>query len=405
MLEQFISQPIMDNVEEAVSGVKGSLCVKIYGDDLNYAEARAKEIFDIMKNIRGIEDLGVIRNIGQPEMQIDLDQNKMALYGITASDANAVIEMAIGGKAISYIYEGERKFQLRLRYNKDFRCNEETISNLMIPTLHGSQVPVKNVAAIKTVTGAGLIFRDDNHRYTAVKFSVRGRDMGSAVAEAQQKIAKNVTLQKGYNLEWAGDFENQQRASKRLGEVIPISICLIFLILFMMFRNIKDAALVLVNVPFAIVGGIAALLVTGTNFSISAGIGFIALFGICIQNGVILISVFKKNMRGTRMTQIKQINADNTNVEINTDKKIRVNPSNPCANLEDAIKKGLRTRVRPVIMTALMAALGLLPAALSTGIGSETSKPLAIVVIGGLISATVLTLFVFPVVFYAWYRK
>jgi cobalt-zinc-cadmium resistance protein CzcA len=373
------SQPIMDNVEEAVSGVKGSLCVKIYGDDLNYAEARAKEIFNIMRDIRGIEDLGIIRNIGQPEMQIDLNQNKMALYGITAGDANAVIEMAIGGKAISYIYEGERKFQLRLRYNRDYRNNAETISNLMIPVKTGVEtgsapsVPLKNIATIKTVTGAGLIFRDANRRYTAVKFSVRGRDMGGAVAEAQQKISQNVHLQKGYELEWAGDFKNQQRASKRLSEVIPVSICLIFLILFMMFRNVKDAGLVLLNVPFAITGGIAALLITGTNFSISAGIGFIALFGICIQNGVILISVFKKNMK-TR-------------------------------DLEYAIKKGLRTRVRPVIMTALMAALGLLPAALSTGIGSETSKPLATVVIGGLVSATVLTLFVFPVMFYAAYRK
>ncbi|MDR1757995.1 MAG: CusA/CzcA family heavy metal efflux RND transporter [Bacteroidales bacterium] len=384
------SQPIMDNVEEAVSGVKGSLCVKIYGDDLHYAESRAKEIYNIMKEIRGIEDLGIIRNIGHPEIQIDLDQNKMALYGVTASDANAVIEMAIGGKAISYIYEGERKFPLRLRYDKDYRSDEETINNLMIPTNSGSQVPVKNIATLKTVSGAGLIFRDDNHRYTAVKFSVRGRDMGSAIAEAQQKIEAEALhvnpLPKGYEIEWAGDFENQQRASKRLGEVIPVSICLIFLILFIMFRDFKDAGLVLLNVPFAIVGGIAALLITDTNFSISAGIGFIALFGICIQNGVILISVFKKNMKAkmyaTPIVAMQDV-----------------------ASLETAIKKGLRTRVRPVIMTAFMAALGLLPAALSTGIGSETSKPLAIVVIGGLISATLLTLFIFPILFWLGYRK
>jgi cobalt-zinc-cadmium resistance protein CzcA len=251
----------------------------------------------------------------------------------------------------------------------------------MIPTLHGSQAPLKNIATLRTVTGAGLVFRDENRRYSAIKFSVRGRDMGSAVAEAQQKISEKITLAKGYDIVWAGDFENQQRASKRLGEVIPISICLIFLILFVMFRNVKDAGLVLLNVPFAIIGGIAALLVTGVNFSISAGIGFIALFGICIQNGVILISVFKKNMHNHR----REYNGHEL--------------------LEHSIKKGLRTRVRPVIMTALMAALGLLPAALSTGIGSETSKPLAIVVIGGLVSATFLTLFVFPVVFYAAYKK
>ncbi|MDR1023317.1 MAG: CusA/CzcA family heavy metal efflux RND transporter [Prevotellaceae bacterium] len=374
------SQPIMDNVEEAVSGVKGALCVKIYGNDLSYSEARAKEIFDVMKDIRGVEDLGIIRNIGQPEIQIDLDQKKMALHGVMTNDANAVVEMAIGGKAISHIYEGEKKFQLRLRYDKDYRSDESTINNLMIPTSHGSQVPVKNIATLKTTTGAGLIFRDENRRYAAIKFSVRGRDMGSAVAEAQQKVSRQVTLDKGYDIVWAGDFENQQRASKRLSEVIPISICLIFLILFMMFRNVKDAGLALLNVPFAIIGGIAALLVTGTNFSISAGIGFIALFGICIQNGVILISVFKKNIHSN--------SREYSGYRL----------------LEKSIKNGLRTRVRPVVMTALMATLGLLPAALSTGIGSETSKPLAIVVIGGLVSATILTLFVFPVAFYAAYR-
>jgi cobalt-zinc-cadmium resistance protein CzcA len=373
------SQPIMDNVEEAVSGVKGSLCVKIYGSDLEYSEARAREIFGIMKDIRGIEDLGIIRNIGQPEIQIDLDQKKMALYGVMTDDANAVVEMAIGGKAISQIYEGERKFQLRLRYGREWRCNGETINNLMIPTSQGSQVPLKNIATLKTVTGAGLIFRDDNRRYTAIKFSVRGRDMGGAVAEAQQKVSRQVKLDKGYDIVWAGDFENQQRASKRLGEVVPLSICLIFLILFTMFRNVRDAGLALLNVPFAIVGGIAALLVTGTNFSISAGIGFIALFGICIQNGVILISVFKRNIQSySRRYSGRRL-------------------------LEESVRDGLRTRVRPVIMTALMAALGLLPAAISTGIGSETSRPLAIVVIGGLVSATVLTLFVFPVAFYVAY--
>ena len=375
------SQPIMDNVEEAVSGVKGSLCVKIYGDSLNHTEDKALEVFDIMKKIPGIEDLGIIRNIGQPEMQIDLDQNKMALYGVTANDANAVIEMAIGGKAASYIYEGERKFQLRLRYDKDYRNNKETISNLLVPTSHGSLIPVKNIATIKTVTGASLIFRDINRRYTAVKFSVRGRDMGSAVTEARKEVEKRVELSKGYDIVWAGDFENQQRATKRLGEVIPVSICLIFLILFMMFGNVKDAGLVLFNVPFAIVGGIAALFITQTNFSISAGIGFIALFGICIQNGVILISVFKKNINTFRHKYKGQ--------EL----------------LNQSIRQGLQTRIRPVVMTALMASLGLLPAALSTGIGSETSKPLAMVVIGGLISATILTLFIFPIIFFVGYRN
>ncbi|HMC83869.1 MAG TPA: efflux RND transporter permease subunit, partial [Chitinophagaceae bacterium] len=324
---------------------------------------------------------GVIKNIGQPELRIDLDQNKMALYGVTTADANAVIEMAIGGKAVTQIYEGERRFQLRLRYLENYRNNADAISNLMVPTLRGAKVPVKDISSIQTLTGPSLIFRDENRRYSAVKFSIRGRDMGSAIAEAQDKVEDSVKLQKGYEMLWAGDFENQQRATKRLSQVIPISILIIFIILFIMFGDIKDAGMVLMNVPFAIIGGIAALLITGTNFSISAGIGFIALFGICIQNGVILISVFKKNLQKVKKH------------EFNTH------------TLENAIKNGVESRVRPVVMTALMAAIGLLPAALSHGIGSETSKPLAIVVIGGLITATILTLLVFPLFFYLGYRR
>ncbi|MBS1760678.1 MAG: efflux RND transporter permease subunit [Bacteroidetes bacterium] len=375
------SQPIMDNVEEAVSGVKGSLVVKIYGDTLAYTEKKAYEVYEAMKGIRGVEDLGVIKNIGQPELQIDLDAEKMALYGVTTADANAIIEMAIGGKSVSQIYEGEKKFQLRVRYEEAYRNNVESISNLMVPTLRGSQVPIKNIASIKVTTGASIIFRDENRKFSAVKFSVRERDMGSTIAEAQKKVNAAVHLNKGNEMVWAGDFENQQRATKRLSQVVPISLLLIFLILFVMFGNIKDAGIVLLNVPFAIIGGIAALLITGTNFSISAGIGFIALFGICIQNGVILIAVFKSNLQNMR----KQ------HYTIHT--------------LQKVIMDGVRSRVRPVVMTAMMAAIGLLPAATSHGIGSETSRPLAIVVIGGLITATVLTLLVFPLFFYISNRK
>lgn len=375
------SQPIMDNVEEAVSGVKGSLVVKIYGDSLPYMEKTANQVYDVMKNVKGVEDLGVIRNIGQPEMRIELDQSKMALYGVTTADANAIIEMAIGGKGVSQIFEGEKRFQLRLRYEEEYRSNAEAISNLMVPTLRGSQVPIKNIATIERLDGPSIIFRDDNRRYSAVKFSVRGRDMGSTVAEAQEKVNKVVKLHKGYEMQWAGDFENQQRASKRLMQVVPVSLLIIFLILFVMFGNVKDAGMVLMNVPFAIIGGIAALLITGTNFSISAGIGFIALFGICIQNGVILISVFKNNLQHIKRNEFTH------------------------HSLEVAIKHGVKERVRPVVMTALMAAIGLLPAALSHGIGSETSKPLAIVVIGGLITATILTLLVFPLFFFIGYRR
>jgi cobalt-zinc-cadmium resistance protein CzcA len=368
------SQPIMDNVEEAVSGVKGSIAVKIYGQDLPTLEKKADQVYDQLKTVKGIEDLGVIKNIGQPELRVELDEQKLALYGVSKADAQAVIEMAIGGKAATQIYEDERHFDLRIRYAPQFRSNEDAIGNLMIPTSIGSQIPLRSVARIYSQTGPVLIFREANQRFIGVKFSIRGRDMGSAIAEAQQKVNAVVKLDKGYKMKWAGDFENQQRATARLAQVVPISLLLIFLILFVLFGNIKDAGLVLTNVPFAIIGGIASLLISHTNFSISAGIGFIALFGICIQNGVILISVFKKNLHD-KMT------------------------------LNEAIFEGVRSRVRPVIMTALMAMIGLIPAAISTGIGSETSKPLAIVVIGGLITATMLTLFVFPLIFYISYRK
>jgi len=371
------SQPIMDNVEEAVSGVKGSICVKIFGDSLNYMESKSDEVYNILKKVRGITDLGVIRNIGQPELDIDLDQSRMALYGVSTADANAVIEMAIGGKAATQLYEGVRRFAVRIRFPEEFRTTVDDIGNLLVPTSSGSKVPVKEIANITQKTGPCLIFRDDNERYSAIKFSIEGRDMGSAIAEAQQKVEDTVKLKKGYSMVWQGDFENQQRASKRLMEVVPISLLLIFLLLFIMFGNLKDAGLVFLNVPFAVVGGIVALLITGTNFSISAGIGFIALFGICILEGVLLITSFKHNLE-------------------------RLRGENP---LYTAVKRGVNSLIRPVLMTALMATIGLMPAALSMGIGSESSRPLARVVIGGLICATIFSLLIFPVVFFLSYRK
>ncbi len=373
------SQPITDNIEEAVSGVKGSICVKIFGDSLDYMEGKAFDVYNVLKTVRGIKDLGVIKNIGQPEVDIDLDQKKMALYGVATADANAVIEMAIGGKAATQLYEGIRKFDIRLRIPEEYRKSETDIGNLMVPTQSGSKVPVKEIANITTRTGPCLIFRDANERYSAVKFSVRGRDMGSAIEEARQKIAKQVSLKNGYSMVWQGDFENQQRATKRLEEVVPVSLLLIFVLLFTMFGNFKDSGLVFLNVPFAIVGGIASLFITGTNFSISAGIGFIALFGICILFGVLLITEFKQNLE--------------------IQKKGHPQP------LYSAIKLGLNSKVRPVIMTALMAAIGLLPAAISHGIGSESSRPLARVVIGGIICAMFFSILIFPHFFAAAYKK
>jgi len=372
------SQPISDNIEEAVSGVKGSICVKVFGDSLNYMEGAVTDIYNVLKNVRGIEDLGVIKNIGQPELDIDLDQGKMALYGVATADANAVIEMAIGGKAASTLYEGAKQFDIRIRFPEQYRKTLDDIGNLMVPTQNGSKVPIKELATITTKTGPCLIFRDDNERYAALKFSVRGRDMGSTIQEAQEKVNQLIKLKRGYNMIWQGDFENEQRATKRLEQVVPISLLLIFLLLFVMFGNFKDAGLVFLNVPFAIVGGIFALHITNTNFSISSGIGFIALFGICIQDGVLLITMFKQNMEKVKgQTQ----------------------------SLYTSIQLGVNSRIRPVMMTALMAAIGLFPAAISHGIGSESSRPLARVVIGGILCAMVFSLLVFPLIF-AWaYRR
>jgi cobalt-zinc-cadmium resistance protein CzcA len=362
------SQPIRDNVEEAVAGVNAAMAVKIFGPDFLVLDSTANSVMDVLKTVKGIGDLGVLRNLGQPEFRIELDQQKMAFYGINTADANSVIEMAIGGKAATQLYEGERKFDVRLRYQREFRASQETIENLMVPTNDGSKIPLKEISTIRTLTGPAFIFRDNNMRHIAVKFSVRGRDLGSTIAEAQQKVNEVVHLQQGYKMSWNGEFENQQRASATLSRVVPVCLLVIFLILFVTYGNAKDAFLTIMNVPFALIGGILALHITGINFSISAGIGFIALFGVCIQNGVILISVFRKNM----------------------DAKM---------SLDDAIREGVKSRVRPVVMTALMAMIGLMPAAISTGIGSETQKPLAVVVIGGLVTSTILTLLILPVIY------
>lgn len=367
------SQPIIDNVQEAVAGINANNAVKIYGTDLDKLDEIADQVLKKLETVEGIRDAGILRNIGQPEVSVLLDRDKMAANGVTLADAQTVLEMAFGGKTATEKYEGERKFDVRIRYEKEYRKDENDITNLQVPTIHGTLIPLREISTVKAVTGPAFIYRDDTKRFIGVKFTVRDRDLGSTIAEAQSKVTAAVQLPPGYSIGWTGEFENQVRATKRLGTVVPISLIAIFVILFIMFGNIKDSLLALVNVPFALMGGIIALEITNINFGISAGVGFIALFGICIQNGVILISEFHKNI-GLGIPIVKSI-AD-----------------------------GVRIRTRPVIMTALMASIGLLPAALSTGIGSESQKPLAIVIIGGLSTATILTLLVFPIVFWVAYR-
>jgi cobalt-zinc-cadmium resistance protein CzcA len=367
------SQPIIDNVNEAVAGINVNQAVKVFGENLDTISKIAGQVCEKIRSISGMEDVGILKNLGQPELRIKLDRGKMALYGISAAEANAVIEMAVGGKAASKLYEGEKKFDIRVRYQYPYRKSETEIGELMIPTATGSKIPLKEIADIQLSSGPAFIYRDNNRRFTAVEFAVRGRDLGSVVTDGQKKLDKEIKLPKGYFIQWVGDYESEIRAMTKLAIVVPISLIIIFIILLVLFRKIRDVLLALMNVPFAIVGGVLALLFTGTNFNISAGIGFIALFGICIQNGVIIISVIKQNLAN----------------------KIP---------LDKSIKTGAMSRVRPVVMTALMAIFGLLPAAISTGIGSETQKPLAIVIVGGLMSATILTLIIFPVILQRVYK-
>lgn len=368
------SQPIIDNVAEAVAGINASNAVKIYGDDLSQLDSIANQVIKQIEHVRGIKDVGILRNVGQPELSVVLDREKMAAYGVKVADAQAVLEMAVGGKTATEKYEGEKKFAVRVRYEEAYRKDEKNIGELKVPSLLGAKIPLKQIAEIKKITGPAFIYRDNTKRFIGVKFSVRDRDLGGTIAEAQQNVIKNIHLPDGYSIGWTGEFENQVRASARLGQMVPISLIGIFILLFIMFGNVKDSLLVLTNVPFAVIGGIIALHLTGMNFGISAGVGFIALFGICIQNGVILISEFHSNLK------LKE-------------------------PLNLAILNAVKVRTRPVVMTALMASIGLMPAAISTGIGSESQKPLAIVIIGGLVTATIMTLLVFPIIFWIFNRE
>ena len=369
------SQPISDNVEEAVSGVKGTIVAKVFGPDLYEAERLALMVDSVMRPIRGIADLGVLRNIGQPELRIELNEDRLARYGVEKEAVQRTIEMAIGGKSATQVYEGERKFDLIVRYDRDHRSTPEQIGRILVPARDENMLPISELATIGTVTGPLIVYRENHERYCAVKFSVRDRDMGSAVDEARAAVGKAVKLPQGYRIEWSGDFENQKRASRRLAQVVPISLLLIFLILYLLFGNGRDAALVLTGVPAAAVGGLLMLWITGFNFSISAGIGFICLFGICIQNGVIMLSDIRRNLSTLN------------------------NPLSTC------VQRAMHGRIRAILMTAMMATLGLLPAALSTGIGSESQRPLAIVIIGGLVTATLFILFVFPLLVERFYRR
>lgn len=367
------SQPIQDNVEEYVAGVKSSLVIKIFGDDLYKLEDYANQVSDVIGKVRGITDINVYKNIGLPELRIQLHDSKMAKYGIFTKDVQAVIAMTIGGQAATKFYEKDRQFDVVLRFNKEYRDTPEKIGNILIPTSTGENIPLQEIASIGYVTGPAFIYREGNSRYIGIGFSISGRDLGSTIEEAKEVVASSIKLPKENYMEWAGEFESKERATKQLMTVIPISLVLILILLYSNFGNMKDTAIAAITIPFAFIGGFLSLWITGTIFGISAGIGLIILFGVNTINGIILIAVMKEYLK----------------------KK----------SLLEAIDLGVKSRIRSIVMIALMGSMGLLPAALSSGMGSEIQKPLAIMIVGGLLICLILSFAVLPVVFYYAYRK
>jgi heavy metal efflux system protein len=368
------SQTIQDNVEEAMSGVKGENSLKLFGDDLEKLEALAHQIEQVMHTVPGVADLSVFRSLGQPNLLIRAYRPLAARYGVLPGDVNGTVQAAIGGQAVTQVLDGERRFDVVVRFLPPYRTNIDAIANIPVSTPDGTYVPLKQVAEIVKQTGAAFIYHEDNSRYIPVKFSVRGRDLQSTIAEAEAKITQQVHLPQGYRYAWAGEFQELQEAVRRLAIVVPVSLILIFFLLYGTFGNLRDAFLLLGTVPLALIGGILSLLVTHTNFSISAAVGFISLFGVSVLGGVILVSRIKQLREQERLP------------------------------LYEAISRGAELQLRPVLMAALAAAIGLLPASIATGIGSETQQPLARVVVGGMITSAVLILLVLPAMYRLVYR-
>jgi cobalt-zinc-cadmium resistance protein CzcA len=367
------SQPIEDNMEEAVSGVKGELATKIYGDDLKVLEAKADQIVDAMRQVKGIEDLGVFRALGQPNINFEVDRAQAARYQINIADIQDAIQTAAGGTALTQVLQGEARYDLVLRYLPQYRTTKEAIENIRLLSPSGERVSLAQLCKVQEQDGGSEIYREGNERYVAIKYSVRGRDLGSAVEEAIKKVNAQVQLPRGYHIDWEGEYESEKRAGARMLVIVPLTVLVIFLILYTMFRSPKWAALVLGTVAMASVGGLLALLFTGTNFSVSSGVGFLALFGVSVQTGVIMLEY------------INQLRARGYSIE-------------------DSAIEGAVLRLRPIMMTMLVATLGLLPAALSHSIGSDSQRPFAIVIVGGLILNLVVGIFILPTL-YVWMAR
>jgi len=360
------SQTIQDNVEEAVSGVKGENSVKLFGADLQTLEDKADEIKSQLAGVRGIEDVGVFTELGQPNILIEVQRDRCARYGLATGDVNAIVQAAIGGQAMTDVFEGERHFSLVVRLLPQYRQNIDAIKAILVPAPNGAQIPLGELCNVTIRSGASYIYRENNERYIPIKFSVRGRDLGSAVKEAQLNVERAIKFPSGYHAEWSGEFGELNEAVARLTYIVPLSILLIIILLYSTFNSLRDSLLVMASIPFALIGGILALLITGTNFSVSAAVGFISLFGVAVMAGIILLSYYN---------QLRQ----------------RGYPR------EMALIQAAEVRMRPVLMMCMSACIGLLPAAISTGIGSETQRPLATVIVGGMLLAPVLILLIVPV--------
>ena len=364
------SQPIEDNMEEAVSGVKGELATKIYGDDLKVLEDKADQIATIMRGVKGIEDLGVFRVLGQPNLNVTVDRDAAARYQINVADVQDAIQTAVGGNALTQVLQGEARYDLVMRYLPQYRDTREAIEKIRLLAPTGERVSLAQLCKMSVKDGGSEIYREGNRRYVAIKYSVRGRDLGSTVEEAIGKVNNQVQLPLGYRIDWEGEYQSKKRADERLLIVLPITILIIFIILYTMFKSFKWAFLILANVAMARIGGLLALLITGTNFSVSSGVGFLALFGVSVQTGVIMLEYINQ-LRARRYS------------------------------IEDAAVEGAVLRLRPIMMTMLVATLGLLPAALSHAIGSDSQRPFAIVIVGGLIADLVMSIFLLPTL-YVW---
>ncbi|HTC33110.1 MAG TPA: CusA/CzcA family heavy metal efflux RND transporter [Bryobacteraceae bacterium] len=367
------SQPIADNMEEAVSGVKGQLATKIYGDDLRTLEDKADETVKVMRTVPGIEDLGVFRLLGQPNLNVEVDRQQAARFQINVADIQDAVQTAVGGNALTQVLQGEQRYDLVARYLEPYRDTPEAIMNIRLLSPSGERVSLAQLSKIQMRDGGSEIYREGNQRYVAVKYSVRGRDLGSTVEEAIAKVGKQVQLPRGYKVKWEGEYESEKRAAARLAIIVPLTVLIIFVILYTMFKSMKWASLIIVNVMMTPLGGMAALLLTHTHFSVSSGIGFLALFGVSVQTGVIMLEYI--NQRRARGHSI-----------------------------EEAAVEGAVLRLRPIMVTSLVATLGLLPAALSHAIGSDSQRPFAIVIVGGLISGLLLSIFLLPTL-YAWVAR